>query len=446
MSVVRDPAQLRAWVVRFYERRHDEPAWIDGVRPRSAFDEALRAVEAAGRHGLRAADYGVPAVEGARTRATHAIVGTRFEPREVAALDVALTYAWLAYARDLAEGRVPARDVDPKWLEARNDRPLADVLAAALAANRAGAALEDLAPRHPQYVGLQHALQTYRQAAREHGDRPLAGDVVPASWRLREIALNLDRWRWMPRDLGNRHILVNIPGYELQVIDGDRPVLAMRVIVGRSDAPTPVFSDRMTSIVFSPYWNIPDSILQKETLPRLASDPEYLLRNQIEVVRGTGGSEQVVDPSTVDWSQPEETRGLRFRQLPGDENALGLVKFIFPNHFAVYLHDTPGDALFNRSARALSHGCIRVEKPVALADYVLHDQHRWTPEAIDAAMHSGQEQAVRLREPLPVHIGYWTAWVQPDGLVRFTQDPYSVDARHDRRMQRGGGSHGRAAD
>jgi len=143
----------------------------------------------------------------------------------------------------------------------------------------------------------------------------------------------------------------------------------------------------------------------------------------MEVV-GTSG---VIDPQEVDWTDESVTRGLRFRQRPGPDNALGLVKFIFPNHFDIYLHDTPGDRLFFKEHRALSHGCVRVENPVALAEYVLRDQPQWTKAKISAAMQSRREQGVTLKQKLPVHIGYWTAWVAPDGSVTFPDDPYKLD-------------------
>jgi murein L,D-transpeptidase YcbB/YkuD len=209
----------------------------------------------------------------------------------------------------------------------------------------------------------------------------------------------------------------------------------MRVITGAPDTPTPLFSDEMTYVVFSPYWNIPESILREETLPRMARDPDFLRRSNIEVV-GTSG-EGEVDPASIDWSDESATAGLRFRQRPGADNALGLVKFLFPNHFSVYLHDTPGDRLFFREKRALSHGCIRIENPLAMAEYVLRDQPEWTTPRITSAMNARQERAVTLKEKLPVHIGYWTAWVERDGSVTFTEDPYGIDKSHARVRARG---------
>ncbi len=315
-------------------------------------------------------------------------------------------------------------------------------LTKALDGNRVRETLDALAPVHPQYKGLQAALARYRK----EGERAVAGTSgdpgsdMPVSWRLQQIRMNLERWRWVPRDLGERHILINVPAYQMQVIEGEKPVLAMRVIVGKPDTPTPLFSDYMTYVVFSPYWNIPETILREETVPKLVNDPEYLVRNNIEVVRGAGKTEEIVDPSSIDWSDKGAVGGVRFRQIPGPDNALGLVKFIFPNHFNVYLHDTPGDALFNRERRTLSHGCIRIEKPVELAEYVLADQARWTAERINTAMSARQEQSVTLKKALPVHIGYWTAWVGADGQVGFTEDPYGLDRAQARLMAPGAAS------
>jgi L,D-transpeptidase YcbB len=244
---------------------------------------------------------------------------------------------------------------------------------------------------------------------------------------LDQLKMNLERWRWLPRDLGDRYVLINVPAYQMQVIEGEKPVLAMRVIVGKPDTPTPLFSDDMTYVTFSPYWNIPESILRAETLPRIAKDPDYLQRNNLEVV---GMSGDVLDASKVDWSDEDALKHVRLRQAPGPENSLGLVKFIFPNHFNVYLHDTPGDRLFFKDDRALSHGCIRVEKPVALAQYVLHGQPQWTEQRIVTAMNAKNEQSVTLKQKLPVHIGYWTAWVDAGGTVSYTQDPYGIDRAH----------------
>jgi murein L,D-transpeptidase YcbB/YkuD len=408
----------RLWKMEqaFYESRAYLPAWIDGNETTPQWKDLVQQLKYSELHGLDPQTYGAASFEQAREAAQTRMSGTRFPADDVPELDARMTYAYLRYASDLLGWTHAAKAVHPNWLAAPRKEDLATRLAGALEGNRVRDSLEELAPTHPQYKGLQAALAAERGAP---------------SGRVEQIRMNLERWRWAPRDLGDRYILINVPSYQMQVIEGEKPVLAMRVIVGDPENQTPLFSDEMTYVVFSPYWNIPSSILAEETLPRVVEDPDYLRRNNIEVV-GTSGDD-AVDASAIDWSDEESTKGLRFRQAPGPENALGLVKFIFPNHFNVYLHDTPGDKLFFKETRALSHGCVRVEQPVDLARYVLRDQPEWTEPRIRAAMGRNEEQTVKLKDRLPVHIGYWTAWVEEDGkTVTFTDDPYGIDAKHAR--------------
>jgi len=246
---------------------------------------------------------------------------------------------------------------------------------------------------------------------------------VPVDFRIAQIEANLERLRWLPNDLGTRHVLVNIPSYELAVREGDQVPVKMKIIVGTNQHRTPLFSDVMQSVVFSPYWNIPDSIATNETLPRIMKDPNYLRRQNIEVVR-VGQTIEVVNPSTINWNDPPRDFQYRLRQRPGARNSLGLVKFLFPNEFNVYIHDTPADNLFDRVSRNFSHGCIRIEHPAKLAVYLLKDQPEWTPEMIETAMHGEVEKHVALKSPIPVHIVYWTAWVDSAGLLQIRHDVY----------------------
>ncbi len=246
---------------------------------------------------------------------------------------------------------------------------------------------------------------------------------MPVAQRIQQIALNLERWRWLPADLGERHILVNIPEYRLEVWDHDTVPLSMRVVVGKKDTPTPIFNDDMTHVIFAPYWNIPTTIAKNETLPHALRDPAFLQRAHMEVLDKSGNT---VDPAGIDTAN---VGAYRFRQRPGSTNSLGLVKFMFPNQFNVYLHDTPVDSLFARATRSFSHGCVRLEQPEKLAQYVLGDQPSWTPERIDEAMHGGQEKTVKLSRPIPVYLGYWTARISADGILQFRDDLYGIDAR-----------------
>jgi murein L,D-transpeptidase YcbB/YkuD len=265
-----------------------------------------------------------------------------------------------------------------------------------------------LAPKYIEYDRLRNVLQT------------TTGDVA------KTIELNMDRWRKLPDDLGERHIRVNVPSFELEVHDGKDIPLRMRVVVGSNDNRTPLFSSDMKYVVFSPYWNIPESIMTKETLPRIMRDPDYATKENLEVVRVSGKRVEVIDPQDIDWKSVGES-DIQLRQKPGDGNSLGLVKFIFPNRYNVYLHDTPADNLFAKLTRNFSHGCIRVEKPQELAEYVLRDQPEWTPERIRQAMHAGAERHVTLKGSIPVHILYFTAWVDDAGALHLEKDIYGYD-------------------
>jgi murein L,D-transpeptidase YcbB/YkuD len=252
---------------------------------------------------------------------------------------------------------------------------------------------------------------------------------VPLEERIRQVALNLERWRWLPDDLGDQHLLVNIPHYTLIARENGRDVMDIRVVVGSAGAnATPVFSSEMSTVVFSPYWNIPESIAEGETVPAAARDETYLARNDIEILRVSGNETERVSAADVNWNDQEEIQQLVFRQRPGANNALGHVKFLFPNPYSVYLHDTPADNLFGRRSRALSHGCVRVEEPETLAKYVLRGDPDWDEPRIFAAMHAGVEKHVKLRDTLPVHLVYFTAWADERGL-HFRPDVYGYDRK-----------------
>jgi murein L,D-transpeptidase YcbB/YkuD len=263
------------------------------------------------------------------------------------------------------------------------------------------------------------------------GRRTLAALNVPVEDRIRQIELNLERMRWLPRSLGERHILVNIPNYYLHAYDSGRRVLDMKVVVGEEyRSATPVFSDSMDHVVFRPYWNIPESILAEEILPRALEDPSFLTRNRYELVRSAEEPEPV-PLDDVEWAGPDDGEfPYLARQQPGAQNSLGLVKFMFPNRFSIYLHDTPADHLFEETERAYSHGCIRVEDPVALAKFVFEGSPEWTESRIRAAMAPDAPDArtVALERKVPVYILYLTAFAQ-DGEVHFRDDLYGMDAR-----------------
>lgn len=230
---------------------------------------------------------------------------------------------------------------------------------------------------------------------------------VPISERIKTIIVNMERCRWMSPEIKNARefILVNIPSYNLAFIRDKKVALTSPVVVGKAMTKTVIFSGNMTNIVFSPYWNVPQSIINKEVKPGMAKNSNYLASHNME------------------WN------GGRVRQKPGPRNSLGLVKFIFPNSNNIYLHDTPSKSLFEKEDRAFSHGCVRVGKPRDLAIAILAEDPNWTPEKIDAAMNKGVEYSYRIKNTIPVHIGYFTAWVNEEGEIQFFDDVYKRDNR-----------------
>jgi murein L,D-transpeptidase YcbB/YkuD len=224
--------------------------------------------------------------------------------------------------------------------------------------------------------------------------------------------------------------------FELNVVEKDQPVMAMRVIVGKGYRRTPVFSGKMIYLVFNPYWHVPHSIAINDKLPLIRKEPNYLMKQHIRVFQGWGAEANEIDPKSIDWYKVD-AKNFRYtlRQDPGPWNALGRVKFMFPNRFNVYIHDTPSRELFNKSARMFSSGCIRIEKPIELAAYLLRDDPKWTSESILAAIDRQVEQTVQLREPIWVHLLYWTAWVSEDNITHFVRDIYGRDKLLDEALQ-----------
>lgn len=238
---------------------------------------------------------------------------------------------------------------------------------------------------------------------------------VPVNKRIAQLLLNLERMRWMPAEPSGKLIWVNIPEFKLYVREGNQTHFNMDIVVGEEGHSTVMFSGELNQVVFSPYWNIPTSIVKKEILPKLEADPDYLAKNSMEITREEEGVPVI-------------------RQLPGGPNQLGKIKFLFPNSYNIYFHDTPFKELFNKDKRAFSHGCIRLKEPVKLAEYLLQDQPQWTPNRIDSAMNSGKEKFVRVKDPVPVLIYYYTAWVDENKLLHFRDDIYGHDAKLARKL------------
>jgi murein L,D-transpeptidase YcbB/YkuD len=454
----------------FYERREFLPAWSVDGKLRPEVEELLTALAASGNDGLRAEDYRPVALE-----RIAAAMRSRPEAGRLADLDLLLSDAFLAFAAHLRNGKVNPAAIYRDCALKPDAADLAQVLEEALAADRLREALAGLAPPHSGYARLREALGRYRRIAARGGselvppgptlragdrgeriaalrarlaeaalsdaaepvppgevpdvfDAPLEeaargfqrrhglesdGVVGPATLaelnqraedHISQLEVNLERWRWIPRDLGRRHVRVNIAAFRLEAVDEGRTALDMGVIVGKPYTRTPIFSSAMNAVVLNPSWYVPQSIAANELLPRARKDPDYLRRGNYEVLPGS-----------------------RLRQRPGPQNALGQIKFVFPNRFNVYLHDTPARTLFGQTVRTFSHGCIRIEKPFDLAVWVLGDDPRWTPEAIRAGIDAGKERTVKLSRAIPVHVAYWTAWVDDAGTLRLGPDVYGRD-------------------
>jgi murein L,D-transpeptidase YcbB/YkuD len=265
------------------------------------------------------------------------------------------------------------------------------------------------------------------------GRATYAALTVPLRNRLQQIELSMERMRWLPRTFDEPPIIVNIPQFRLFAFEGMQDaaadILGMDVIVGSSFAGrrTPVFAARLRYVVLHPYWDVPASILRKELLPDILADHGFVARNHYEIVRGAGDDAKPL-PVTAQTVQQLADGQLRLRQAPGDGNALGVVKFMFPNRHNVYLHDTPARTLFGRSRRSLSHGCIRVSDPLALLGHVLHGEPGWSPQRIDAALQDSRTQRIALTHAMPVFIVYGTALVTEAGEVLFFDDIYGQDA------------------
>ncbi len=460
-----------------YQRFGDAPLWLEegGVKDRAG--AVLAAIKAAPEHALDTASYPISALASvvvAERLTDTASAGT------LADADVLLTAAYVAYATDMLAGQVDPKTVSQAWHIPAMPHELDSALVRGIQEVDLSASLAALPPQDPDYASLKDAYARYKKLAQGGGwptltatatpdairarlaaesftatSAPVTGDTaaappsppttskraatpvdaslrplvalyqerhglartgtldkatlealnVPAQDREVQIAANLERHRWLPRSLGTRYVYVNVPAFRFTAYDSGRKTLEMKVVVGEEfqGKVTPVFSDSMESVVFRPYWNITPDIQSGEIAGKIRANPGYLERNNMEYYK---------DGSVT-----------RIRQRPGEKNSLGLVKFLFPNNFNIYLHDTPAKELFQQADRAASHGCIRLEKPAELAQWVLG----WDAARVQTAMNSGTDNsAVKVPQKIPVYIVYFTAYFR-DGQLYFADDLYGRD-------------------
>ncbi|HJS43090.1 MAG TPA: L,D-transpeptidase family protein [Gemmatimonadales bacterium] len=459
----------------FYGRRAFRAAWSSEHGPNRLADDFVEAIGRADLDGLEPEDYRLSHIRALLdTVRADAAKGRAPAPDRLAQLDILLSDAFLLYGSHLLSGRVDPETLHPMWEANRRGADLAMVLEDALASRKIARALQRLAPNDAGYQRLREALARERAIAARGGWSRLAagapsdalrerlqiegdwkeGDSlsigvrrfqrrhglavtgtvdaatyatlnVTAQAKVEQLRLNLERWRWLPQDLGRRRIMVNIAAQELDVIEDDESVLHMRVVVGGEYRRTPVFSDTVRYIVLNPNWHVPTSIALQEVIPKALKDSTYFERFGMRLM--TAGDTQAVDPRTIEWSTvTADNFPYRVRQDPGRLNALGRMKFMFPNRYDIYLHDTPSRRLFAQPQRDFSHGCIRLEKPLDLAVYLMK-KSRWNRDAIEAALDEGTERTIYLPRPTSVHLLYWTAWADDEGVIQFRPDINDVD-------------------
>jgi len=450
-------------LIRFYNLRRSRLAWSGSPRALANATIAMRALSKADEHGLDSKQFHLPKL---------ADTNMSLRGEDAAQHDLLLTDAILKYARQLRNGH-PDRDNDIDLPAESFDTVSA--LDAELEKGRLAEFLADLVPPHPEYKRLAAALSRYRKVANDGGWPPIPSGVesevlrqrlayedtaviadtnvvdalrryqrrnglepdgklgpqthaalnISTSDRVDQIKANMERWRWLPRQLEARRVMVDAGDATLAVVEGDQVTLRSRVIVGTPDKPTPIFRAIATGVTVNPPWNVPASIARNEFLPRLRKDPNFLRSQNIVILNGPAD-----DPhgTRIDWTRVSpETFSYRLQQRPGDGNALGQFKFEMPNGFSVYLHDTPGKREFSRSERTLSHGCVRVEKILPLASVALGGDAIETAKQLTGAAMTGETNYLAFERPVPIYVLYWTATAETDGTVQFRRDVYGRD-------------------
>ena len=478
-------------IFKLYHERDFAPLWLDGWQLKPGALTMLANLRNAGAHGLCGDDYLLVQLEGLiGLQETFARKSLPLAAQNRAVLDLFLSQAFLTFASHMVEGQVDPKLAHVDWRARQRKVDLLKLLKYALDNDRMPQVLEGLYPPHEEYRNLVAALARYQELsalggwpvipsgpAIRPGDRDsrvrllknllqTTGDLgmaveaeslydqetvaavmkfqsrhglvddgvigsktvaamnVPVEERIRQIELNLERWRWMPKSFGKRHIRVNVADFSLVVIDDGETVLQMPVIVGTQYRKTPVFSAQMTYLEFAPYWIVPPTILREDKLPIIKHNWHYIKEKHFQIV-SLSDEETFINPEEVDWQKinVENFPGL-LRMEPGPWNPLGRVKFMFPNRFNVYLHDTNESYLFDNNVRSFSSGCIRIEKPDELAYFLLGEE--LGAERLEELFTASEPVQIPIK-PVPVHIQYWTAWVDQEGLVNFRPDVYFRD-------------------
>lgn len=467
-------------VFTYYSDRSFKPIWVrdDGLKSKGrVLLDFLGQIE---NHGLREFKY--------RLADISALIGDP-HPRALAELEMLLTSAFIDLARDLTRGRVSPTEVSKQNNIKVRELGAAYLLDGAEKAEELQPYINSLMPQDARYHRLVAKLKEYRAIAAAGGwnripdgkalkpgsfdvrlpllrellvttgdmdiaSRPVADtydDVtvaavkkfqvrhglsddgvigpttleqmnIPVEKRIRQLEVNLERRRWLDREPGGFYVFANLADQELKVVKNGKTIHTALLVIGKTFHKTPVFTEDMSYLVINPYWNVPSSIANKEYLPKLKGDPGYLQRQSIRVLDKSGA---VVNPYSVNWAGMSRMP-YRLRQDTGDKNALGRIKFMFPNKYNVYIHDTPSKSLFEKDLRVFSHGCMRVQNPRQLAEVLLRNQG-WTLGRINEQIDSGKRRIVKLKQKVPVYVTYITAWVNKDGSANFRRDIYRRD-------------------
>ena len=384
----------------YYKRQFFKGSWTarQGLTPYGA--ELVQQFSTAASDGLEPSDYlaGVPAN-------VNQLTG-----EQLAAVELYLADATVRYARDLYGGRTTPAVSEPDIVIARKQLDNVALLGS-IAKNGAAAVADRLRPQHAQY----HALRKLLAGAKDAATR-------------QKIIVNMERWRWLPRDLGDRHVMVNAAAFSMTTVDGGRPVDRRKVIVGQPFHKTPMFSDNIRYSEFNPTWTISRNIAGNEILPHLRQDPGYLAKRGYVLYASWEADAPAMNAAQIDWaSVSPKSFPYRIVQPAGPENVLGEVKFLFPNKFHVYLHDTSSPNLFANTDRALSHGCIRVDKAMEYAQLLYGLDRNPAANRLGAIVASGKTTQVKFLKPIPVHLTYFTLWVNGDGSVASHKDIYGRD-------------------
>lgn len=472
------------WAKKFYRERKFKLGWFKNNEIVPQAQQMLAIINKADQEGLDPNDYKIKDF----SKLFEELDKSKKDSVRFTALqkeiDVALTGTYFVWASDYYRGVViPKENDEIEWDVKRNKIKLHKALMTVLNERKSKYSYANFSPLHPEYSGLKAALASYRKIQTSGGwpkvtpnpklqrgqkseivpllrkrlglaagtdslyndevfnavkrfqadqglnpDGNLGAETIklmniPVEQRIKQIILNMERWRWIPKSFEPDYLMVNIPEYKLYVFEKGQMKMSMNVIVGKTMNSTPIFSDKMEYVVLSPYWNVPVSIIQKELAPKL-SNPGYLDQLNMEVVTAQGNP---VDPSSIDWASVNESNWKYIlRKKPGPKNDLGDVKFIFPNTNDIYLHDTPHDELFSQEKRGFSHGCVRVEKPIDLAVYLLRNSG-WDRSQIMSTISERKEKYIKLKQVLPVYLVYFTAWADDEGHMHFRDDIYSHD-------------------